>query len=267
MKKHFFTLALLAIISATLRTAAQLPGAKPEVWMMPPAAPDGRAFRELFAKPDESKETRSLINVLGYADHMLNKQFTDDELRAWFPQIQQWGLKFELETGAIKPWGTTGQKTFDIERKHWDRFQSLGGRIDSIGMDEPLCCVQKNLKKPDEYAVEETAQFIALVRSNYPAIKICEIEPYPFIPLTNHLTWIDALEKKLAEKNVRGLDFYRLLAALTDVFLGLYVIVAFVIRLFFGHGRIQNYFATLTMFLHALQRFVKLDNIMNTHCR
>lgn len=199
---------LLLLAQASFGAPAQ--DARPQVCMMPPAAPDGRALRALFAKPEEWQETRSLIDVLGYADHMLNKQFTDDELRAWLPMIRQWGLDLELEVGAVKPWGPTGKQTFDIERKHWDRFLSLGGRIDGIGMDEPLCCVRKELKKPDEYAVEETARFIALVRSNYPGFKIREIEPYPFIPLADHMAWIEALENRLAAMQVRGLDGYRL---------------------------------------------------------
>ncbi len=177
---------------------------------MPPGAADGKSLRQLFAHPDQWQETRTNIHVLGYADHQLNRQFTDDELRAWLPMIGQWGLKLGLEVGAVKPWGPTGQKTFDIERKYWDRFQSLGGRIYALAMDEPLCCVRKDLKKPDAYAVEETAQFIMLVRKNYPDLLIGDIEPYPFLQLNDLTTWIDALQSRLKELNVRGLDFFRL---------------------------------------------------------
>ena len=62
--------------------------------------------------------------MLVYADHWLHKQFTDDELKAWFPMLKQWGLKLELEVGAIKPWGVTGEKTFEIQRPKWDRCAS-----------------------------------------------------------------------------------------------------------------------------------------------
>ena len=105
---------------------------------MPPAGTDGRCWRELFTHPEQWSETRSLVTVLGYSAGHLDHQFKDDELRAWLPQIEKWGLKLGLEVGAVKPWGTTGRKTFDIQRKAWDRFQSLGGRIYAIAMDEPL---------------------------------------------------------------------------------------------------------------------------------
>jgi hypothetical protein len=38
---------------------------------------------------------------------------------------------------------------------------------------------------------------------------IGDIEAYPFAPLDDHFRWIEALQKRLAEMNVRGLDFYR----------------------------------------------------------
>lgn len=180
--------------------------------MMPPAAPDGRCLRELFTQPEQWTETRSRVNVLGYADHMLHKQFKDDELRAWLPLLEKWGLKFGLEVGAVKPWGKTGKGTFERQRPMWDRFQSLGGRIYAVAMDEPLCCCRNELKKPDEYAVEETAQFVALVRQHYPGVRIGDIEPYPSVSLTELTAWIDALQARLAQMNggAGGLDFFRL---------------------------------------------------------
>lgn len=182
----------------------------PPVCMNPPSHEDGRCFRELFEQPDRWKDTRALIDGIGYADHMLNRQFTDDQLRSWLPMLRKWNLKLELEVGAIKPWGVTGEKTFNIQRVMWDRFQRLGGSIHAIGMDEPLCCARKEINRPDAYAVQETARFIALVRQNYPQVRIGDIEPYPFIPLADQMQWIESLQKKLAEMHVRGLDFFRL---------------------------------------------------------
>ncbi|MHB1036857.1 MAG: hypothetical protein ACYC35_23025 [Pirellulales bacterium] len=204
----------LAVVAS--RTVAQPPTpapgkhAKPAVWMMPPSYDNGRCFRELFEQPDAWRQTRSAIDVLAYADHNLARQFSDDQLRAWLPNLGRWGIKFALEVGAVKPWGTTGEKTFNIERPLWQRIERCGGSIYAIAMDEPLCCARKDLHKPDEYAVEETARFIALVRKHYPQVLIGDIEPYPYIPLVDLIQWIEALEKRLAQMGVRGLDFFRL---------------------------------------------------------
>ncbi|MFT5130754.1 MAG: hypothetical protein ACI8W8_004385 [Rhodothermales bacterium] len=182
----------------------------PEIWFAPPDATTGESLRQLFAHPEQWPEARSRIQVLQYADHRLDRQFSDDELRAWLPMLEKWGLKLALEVGAVKPWGQTGQQTFAIQRQKWDRFQALGGKIHAIALDEPLVCCRAHIKKPDAYALQETANFIALVRQHYPEILIGEIESYPFIPIADHLWWIDALQSKLAEMKVRGLDFYRL---------------------------------------------------------
>lgn len=183
---------------------------RPEVWMGVPGFDNGRCFRELFEHPDQWQQTRGLIDVVCNTDLHLNKQFSDEQLKAWFPMLRQWNLKLGLEVGSIKPWGETGAKTFGIEKPMWDRIQRLGGQIDAIAMDEPLLCVRRDLKKDDAYAVNETAEYIALVRRNFPNARVGDIEPYPSITLADHLHWIDALQAKLAEKGVKGLDFYRL---------------------------------------------------------
>jgi len=169
-------------------------------------------MRELFEHPDQWAKTRAKINELLFADHAFNENFSDAELTSWLAQIQQWGLKLELETGAIKEWGVTGQGTYDHEHHYWDRILRLGGKIDSIAMDEPLCCTRfwMHPQKSDAYAVQETANFIALVRKNYPTTAVVEIETYPSISVKDNAWWIDALQKKLADMNVRGLDGYRL---------------------------------------------------------
>jgi len=212
---YVLSLSLLALGAAPAwvrgqQTATPAGGAIPMVVMYPPGQDGGRCFRELFERPDEWQQTRRLVNALGYADHVMNRQFTDEQLRAWLPRLQEWGLKLELEVGAVKEWGPTGEKTFSAESPLWDRFQRLGGSIYSIAMDEPLCCVRNNLKKPDEYAVQETANFIALVRQRYPHMRIGDIEPCPFLSVPELTRWIEALQQRLAEMQVRGLDFFRL---------------------------------------------------------
>lgn len=201
---------LAAGCAAADHAGAQESGARPTVWMGPPSYDNGKCFRELFEKPDAWPATRAAIDVLMYADHWLHKQFTDDDLRAWFGQMGRWRLKFALEVGAIKPWGVTGEKVFETQRPMWERFRALGADIHAIAMDESLLCCRMHIHQPDDYAVRETADFVARVRRHYPEMQIGDIETYPSIPLDDHFRWIEALEKRLAELQVRGLDFYRL---------------------------------------------------------
>jgi len=214
--KSATVLAVASLWLACPATNAQVPMAAPNPLphyvVGPPnshAINKGLCFRELFEKPDQWKETQALTDALLYADWGFN-DFTDAELKTWFGQMQQWNIKLELEVGGVKPWGVTGEGTFRKQKPGWDRIQRLGGNIYSVAMDEPLCCVRSVLHKPDEYAIEETADFVGLVRMNYPNMLVGDIEAYPFIPLLDQAKWIAALQQRLTEKHIRGLDFYRL---------------------------------------------------------
>ncbi|HPA18831.1 MAG TPA: hypothetical protein PLU30_13865 [Verrucomicrobiae bacterium] len=201
---------LMAAVLAAATAGASADGSRPEVWMAPPGVDNGRCFRDLFEKPDAWKETRSLIDVVMYTDLNLKRHFTDEDLRKWFAQLAEWKLRLAMEVGAIKPWGLTGEKTFSREKPNWERLQGLGANLYAIAMDEPFLCCREHIHKPDDYAVQETASYIALVRKHYPQLLIGDIETFPSIPVADHVWWIDALNKRLAELGVRGLDFYRL---------------------------------------------------------
>lgn len=182
----------------------------PTLWISPPGVENGKALRALFEHPDEWKETRSLVDVLFYTDLNFQRQFSDDELRAWFGKLREWNIKLAMEVGAIKEWGRTGEKTFKAEQANWDRLERLGANLYAIAMDEPLVNCREKIHESDEYAVQETANYIALVRQHFPKILVGDIEAYPSISIEDHQKWLQALNAKLAEKGVRGVDFYRL---------------------------------------------------------
>jgi hypothetical protein len=48
------------------------------------------------------------------------------------------------------------------------------------------------------------------MQQNYPDIKIIEIEPYPSISMADHVMWVNALQKKLADLKLKPLYGYRL---------------------------------------------------------
>lgn len=198
------------LILLLLACHAQAQLSIPSVWIGPPGTENGKSFRALFERPDEWKDARAVTDVLFYTDLNLQRQFNDNELRAWFGQMKQWNLKLAMEVGALKEWGLTGEKTFNAERKNWEHLQSLGANLYAIAMDEPLCCAREHIHKTDAYAMQVTANYIALVRQHFPQILIGDIETYPSITIEDHKRWIEGLEKALADRHVRGLDFYRL---------------------------------------------------------
>lgn len=203
------TFAIFSLCLGSLFSAhAQLP--KPSVWISPPGQNNCQAFRDLFEHPNEWKETRALTDVLFITDLNFQRHFKDDELRTWFAMMKEWKIKLAMEVGAVKPWGQTGEKCFNAERANWERLQKLGANLYAIAMDEPLVCAREQIHQSDEYAMRETANYIALVRQHFPDALIGDIEAYPSISIEDHRKWITGLQAQLAAKKVRGLDFYRL---------------------------------------------------------
>ena len=201
------------------------------VWMMPKSG----SFIELLDndKLDQWQETLAAIDIIGYADHVLFGS-RDEDMRlipyprevheAVFEVMNQIGLPLALEVGAVKPWGRTGLSAFTQQNNSfWKNFIERGATIAGIVMDEPLSAVfnrydthfadlipENTPEAKFEYAIEETAYFMQLVREEYPDWFIACIGVYPNFDADETILWIDALEARLAEKGVRGQEFFRL---------------------------------------------------------
>jgi hypothetical protein len=195
----------LVLITTTATVQAQAGHSIPQLVIGHP----GDTIRELFEHPNEWSTARARTGVILCTDHLL-ATFSDEELRKWFGLMHSWGISLELEVGAIKEWGPTAEDTFRAEKPIWDRAMRLGADIKSIAMDEPLVASRTMLRRPDNYAVLQTALFVGLVRNNYPTIQIGDIEPYPGIPFGDHVSWVNQLQEQLQQEHVRSLDFYRL---------------------------------------------------------
>jgi hypothetical protein len=110
-----------------------------------PNKPDGICLRELFHRPDDWQADPRAPHRHRLRRPRLDRQFTDEELGAWLPMIERWGLKFMLEVGAIKPWGVTGARDLrppatpvgtlqrlerpDRHRSPWMNLSPASGRI------------------------------------------------------------------------------------------------------------------------------------------
>jgi hypothetical protein len=195
--------AVLAFLMLHYPAHAQAQRPMPELVIAPP----GDGIRELFEHPTAWPKARALTGAILYADHNLT-HLKDAELQAWFALMRTWNISLELEVGAIKEWGPTADATFAAEQPIWDRAVRLGANLASVVMDEPLIA-SRALRKPDSYAVEQTARFIALVRQHYPAMRIGDAEAYPGLPLEDHIAWLAQLQARLHQQNVAPLDFYR----------------------------------------------------------
>jgi len=184
-------------------------GATPEIRLVPPPGYENgsKAFRDLFERADEWELARSRIHSIGYYDHRIH-QFSDEELTEWFDMVQFWGKKLFIETGALNEWCTTGQACFEAIRPLYDRFIGLGAKIDAFCMDEPFFKTRHFGLGNDQYAVEQVADWIRLIRENYPDIAVGSIEPYPSLGRIEIQNWIVNLDSRCSDLGVRGLDFF-----------------------------------------------------------
>jgi acetyl esterase/lipase len=195
---------------------------KKEVWLMPPGPgpqepPSVVALRDFYLHPDDWKQTRAAmtattVGVFGSTDNKMNKAFSPDEMRQFGQMLKGWNIKFGLEiesvTGSER--SRTGQQVFDRQVKGLDAIQANGLPIYSFGMDEPYSKEVLIHHLPREEALQETANFIALMRQHFPDARIGDIEPYPALNLQELVAWVRDLQGRLAQMHVRGTDFFRL---------------------------------------------------------
>ena len=181
--------------------------------------PRNDQFDYIMANLDQWAQVRAFSDVYGNADHQLNRHSPDDEvLSAGFAKLKEWGMKLELEVGAVKEWAVTGNKTFTTQKPMWDRFIRCGMEINALSFDEPLINVLhneaysflENREARFQYAVKETADFIEQVRKHYPNTLVGDIEVYDSLTAEENIRWIDALQSELASRGVRGMDYYRM---------------------------------------------------------
>ena len=184
------------------------------IWMMP----RGDTLKDLTTRLDEWPQTRALVDIIGFADHVLNRLYSDEELSQSFAVLNRIGLPLAMEVGAVKEWAIDGEAAFFAQKPMWDRFIRLGATIAGIVMDEPLVAVMnatrftflETERERFDFAVEETVTFMRLVREHYPRWFIADIEVYPHFDADLNIQWVDALESRLIDEGIRGQDFYRM---------------------------------------------------------
>ena len=194
-----------------------------KVWMMP----RNDSFYELFTNLDQWKETRKVVDAVGFADHALKSLFTPSKLEEGFAGMREIKMPLVLEVGGIKEWGAEnndgrgiyyGKKMFEAQNPTWQHFINLGADFSGITMDEPLLNVLHapawsylgNNEQKFEFAVEGVAEFIKHVRAEYPDLVVGDIEVAPTFTANYLIRWIDALEARVKAKTGRGMDNFRM---------------------------------------------------------
>jgi len=126
-------------------------------------------------------------------------------LTTCFSQMKARDLQFTVQTGITGAF-TTGQDAFNFNSPKWSRFIRLGAPLTVLLMDEPLYNGQAYQHLTYSTIVEETANWIALVRRAFPTLKLILIEPHPAESSTQIIDFVSDLNAGAAKRGVAGLD-------------------------------------------------------------
>lgn len=170
--------------------------------------PSDAQLDALLATPEQWPASRARTDALLHPDHNWHEA-ADEVLCPRFAAMRALGLALELEVGAVKPWSKDGRGTFAIEAPWWQRFIALGAPLGSIAIDEPWGA-GRALDIADDEVAEETADFIMLVHREFQDLPVGDIEPYPALPMADHIRWLHSLNAALKRRSERPIDFYRL---------------------------------------------------------
>lgn len=154
---------------------------------------------------------RVSISMTGrkYARRLLPSGASDPDLAQCFANLNSYGIEFTLETGITGPF-TSGEDAFDFNRVFWNRFIGLGAPLTTFYLQEPLTSGLEHTSLTYGQLVQETADWIALVRQNYPGMKLILMEAYPYNSPSETLDFIDDVNAAAASLSVDGLDGYEL---------------------------------------------------------
>ncbi|MHB1460642.1 MAG: hypothetical protein ACYC1M_05105 [Armatimonadota bacterium] len=212
---------------------------RPKVWMIPPPWSEGACLKELVKFESQWKQTRARIDGIGYYLWLLNHQFSDKELKALFRKVNDWGLEFSLEVPVVKgaDWGfkdpLNADTAFAKYQQLTKRFEADGMKsVDVVSFDEPvfasahpipaqvtqgllpkgggLPSQELTVKERMAYGIEQTAAFIGMMRKSHPGTMLGDIEPYPTLSYEEITYAIDGIQKACLEKDIKGLEFFRL---------------------------------------------------------
>ncbi len=168
-------------------------------------------YPELFTKPEQWSEARSRIDVFKFHSQNLLyydcKICGDNNLSAFVPvqafrKLSDWGLATGIDVGAVKEWGCTGTREFEVTKTAVENVRSHGGSVNFLVMDEPFLGGEwaPTGSKPCGFSMEQsadvTAKFMNLVKGTYPDILVGNTEPYPYFSITELEQWIEALEAR-----------------------------------------------------------------------
>src|SRR5262245_29358615 len=180
-----FSLALLTIafvvFSASSVLAATSVGNMPSLLPSPTqnTSNEPEPLREMCLNPEEWPTGWSRMTAFGNAYEFWATWTSDSEVSQCFTNLRAAGKELVIDAGVLKPPGncTTAQACWNDAEPTLTRLVGLNPPPLTLALDEPL--TGSEAYADYAYAVDQTAEWIALARAQFPTVKIILHEAYP----------------------------------------------------------------------------------------
>ena len=166
-------------------------------------------YMEMFYQPEKWAEARKYVDVFQMYDWRMlllpncfdrrnpEKILKPSDIDAIVSSLKKWDIDICFESGSLKEWGHTADKTYKQLKETIDLFESHGGKIKYIVMDQPYWAGLSHIGTFNmQQSLDVSIEYINLIKAHDPDIIVGDTEPYPAIPLADLKAWIIAFKEQ-----------------------------------------------------------------------
>ena len=184
-----------------------------------PVVLDAKPFYDLMTDHAGWARARSEMGAFSYYNYMLDNHWNgtgtaqgeDPQLGLWLQRLRNWGKPLLIDVGVLQLLtGVPSQPIYNhgVASRMIDRVHDLGGLVTDIIMDEPFVQAHRFSLGDRFWAAKEIADYMGLVRSDYPLLKIGLFEHYNYFSMNEIEDRIRLLEEACAAKSVETIDYF-----------------------------------------------------------
>ena len=164
-----------------------------QIWFAPGV--NTNAFLELFSGTNDWPNARANVRVLKLPDTRLLADQSLLNLPNLFAKLNAWHIDLALESGAVKEWGCTADKTIAVTSQAIDLVAANGGTVKWIAMDEPLVQTEA-CHCTDAEVMTQTVAYVNLLKQKSSSLSIGDIEPWPACRYSRLTNWITGFSRR-----------------------------------------------------------------------
>jgi hypothetical protein len=206
MSFRFAGFSSLLALAALLSSCGTPRNPAVKVWLAPNiGSPD---TIDMFGQPQRWRAARQSTDVFKFYEQQIladrpsdcpecaRNIFPELSRAAAFTRVNSWNLAIGVEVGVLKPWACAAAASLPLALEAVRRIETRTAIVSDLAMDEPLLGAQDDCQLTLDEAARQTADFARGASETHPYLKVGDIEPYPILPASTLLDWVDALRRE-----------------------------------------------------------------------